>query len=70
MRGIGVVFFLGFTLYPARSRVGRGNLVLRRSVPYFPLDFRGLCGAVQVADLNAEFMRMVSERRNGNINQQ
>ena len=29
-------FFFSFTLYPTHSRVGRGNLVLRHSVPQFP----------------------------------
>ena len=28
-----------FTLYPVHSTVGRGNLVLRQSLPYFPPIF-------------------------------
>ena len=31
--------FFSFTLYPAHSRVGRGNVVLRHSVPHFPPSF-------------------------------
>ena len=33
---------MSFTLYPAYSRVGRGNLVLRHSVPHFPPNFGGM----------------------------
>ena len=29
---------ISFTLHPAHSRVGRGNLVLRDSVSHFPLS--------------------------------
>ena len=29
------IYLISFTLYPAYSRVGRGNLVLRNSVPHF-----------------------------------
>ena len=35
-------FFSSFTLYPAYSRVGRENLVLRHFVIYFPRNFRGI----------------------------
>ena len=31
-----------FTLYPAHSRVGRGNLVLGHSVPYFSPSSGGI----------------------------
>ena len=33
---------ISFTLYPAHSRVGRGNLVLRHTVPHFPPNFGGI----------------------------
>ena len=42
---------ISFTLYPAHSRVGRRNLVLRHSVPHFPPSFGGI--ACWVAELNA-----------------
>ena len=32
---VSIFFLISFTLYPAHSRVGRGNLVLRHSVPHF-----------------------------------
>ena len=34
--------FFSFTLYPANSRVGWGNLVLRHSVPHFLPNSRGI----------------------------
>ena len=43
--------FISFTLYPAHSRVGRGNLVLRHSIPPFLPNFGGI--ACWVAQLNA-----------------
>ena len=46
------LFFFVFrvTLYPAYSKVGRRNLVLRYSVYYLPTNFRRIaCG---VAELN------------------
>ena len=40
---IGITFMnqieISFTLYPAHRRAGRGNLVSRHSVPYFPPNF-------------------------------
>ena len=42
---------INFTLYPAHSRVGRGNLVLKHSVPHFPPSSGGI--AYWVAELNA-----------------
>ena len=42
---------ISFTLYPAHIRVGRGNLVLRLTVPHFPLSSRGV--AYWGAELNA-----------------
>ena len=41
---------ISFTLYPAHSRVGRGNLVLRHSVPHFLPNSGGI--ACWVAKLN------------------
>ena len=38
-------------LYPAHSRVSRGNLMLRYSVPHFPASPGGI--ARGVAELNA-----------------
>ena len=40
-----------FTLYPAHSRVGRENLVLRHLVPHFLPNSGGI--AFRVAELNA-----------------
>ena len=43
-----IIFYLitlskiSFTLYPAHGRVGRGNLVLRHSVPNFPMNSGGI----------------------------
>ena len=42
---------ISFTLYPAHSRVGRGNLVLRHSVPHFLPNSGAI--ACWVAELNA-----------------
>ena len=44
-------FFFSFTPYPAHSRVGIKNPVLRYSVPYLPTNSGGI--AYQVAALNA-----------------
>ena len=44
-------YLLSFTLFPAHSRVGRGNLVLRHSVAHFPPNSGGI--ACWVAELNA-----------------
>ena len=41
-RNITDYFFLSFKLYPAHSRVGRGNVVLRHSVPQFLPNSRGI----------------------------
>ena len=38
-------------MYPAYSRVGRGNLVLRHSIPHFPTIFLGI--VCWVEELNA-----------------
>ena len=38
-------------MYPAHSRVGRGNIVIRYSVPHFPPNFRGI--ACWMAEFNA-----------------
>ena len=43
--------YISTTLYPAHSRVGGGNLVLRCSVPHFPLNSGGI--ACWVVELNA-----------------
>ena len=60
-------FFFSFTLYPAHSRVGRGNLVLRHSVPHFLPNC--VLEALRVEWQNST-PRLTStpERRNGNIN--
>ena len=42
---------INFTLYPAHSRVGRGNLLLRHSVPHFLPNSGGI--ACLGAELNA-----------------
>ena len=55
-------FFISFTLYLAHSRVGRGNLVLRHSVPHFLPNSGGI--ASWVTELNSS----TPERRNGKIN--
>ena len=47
-------------LYPAHSRVGRGNLVLRHSVPNFSLN----SGSVACVGTQR---RTEAKRRNGNI---
>ena len=38
-----VYFFISFTLYPVYSRVGKGNIVLRHSVPNIPLNLSRHC---------------------------
>ena len=43
--------YLILTLYPAHSKVGKGNLVLRHSVPHVPPHSGGI--ACSVAELNA-----------------
>ena len=43
--------YIGFTLGPAHGRLGRGNLVLRPSVPHFLPNSGGI--ACWVAELNA-----------------
>ena len=53
-----------FTLYPAHWRVGRGNLVLRHSVPHF-LPYSGGI-ACWVAELNAAPFLLLSKRQNRN----
>ena len=45
-----IIIFFNFMLYPAHSRVGRGNLVLRHSVPHFSPSSGGI--ACCVAELN------------------
>ena len=42
---------ISFTLYTTHSRVGKGNLVLRHSVPHFPPSSGGI--ACCMAELNA-----------------
>ena len=42
---------ISFTLYPAHSRVRRGNVVLRHFVPHFPPSSGGI--ACWMAELNA-----------------
>ena len=50
-------------LYPANGMVGRGNLVLRHSVPHFPPNYGGvLSGGTQRRVLPQQ-----PERRNENI---
>ena len=44
---------ISFTLYPAHSRVGRGNLVLIHSVRLFPTNSGDI--AIGVSELNAAF---------------
>ena len=46
-----ILSFISFTLHPAHSRVGRGNLVLRHSVLYCPPNSGGI--ACWVTELNA-----------------
>ena len=54
---------ISFTLYPAH-RVGRGNLVLRHSVPHFPPNSGGIdCWWKSMPRFSS-----TPERRNGNIN--
>ena len=54
-----------FTLYPAHSTVGRGNLVLRYSVPHFPPSSGDIaCWR----NLTLRFA-LTPERRNENINE-
>ena len=57
---IDTTIFISFTLHLAHSMVGRGNLVLRHSVPHFLPDSGGV--ACWVAG------HSTPERRNGNIN--
>ena len=45
------IIIISFTLYPAHGSVGRGNLVLRHSVPHFLPNSGGI--ACWVAELNA-----------------
>ena len=52
---------ISFTLYPAHNIVGRGNLVLRHTVPHFLQNSGGI--ACWVAELNAALWM-----KNGNIN--
>ena len=55
-----------FTLYPAQSRVGRGNLVLWHSVPHFS---RQILEALHVkCRYSTPRFASTPERRNGNIN--
>ena len=58
-------YYISFKLYPAHSRVSRGNLVLRQSFPHFLPKSGGI--AWSVAELNAA-LYSTPERRNGNIN--
>ena len=59
-----IKIYISFTLYPAHSRVGRGNLVLRHSVPQFPPNSGGIaCWA----ELNNTRFASTPEGRNGNI---
>ena len=44
------IFFSRFMLYPVNSRISRGNLVLRHSVPHFPLSSAG--SAYWMVELN------------------
>ena len=59
------IYFFNFKLYPAHSRVGRGNLVLWHSVPLFLPNSGGI--ACWVAQLNAALC-LDTSWRNGNIN--
>ena len=51
-----------FTLYPAHSRIGRGTIVLRHSVPHSPPNSGGI--SCKVAGLDTA----QTERRKANIN--
>ena len=54
-----------FTLYPAHSRVGSGNIVIRHSAPHFPSNFSrhyALSGGTQ-----RRTFALVPDRRNENI---
>ena len=57
------LYYKSFMLYPADSRVGRGNLVLRHSTPHFLPNSGGF-------EWQNSMPRFAStpERRNGNIN--
>ena len=46
-----IKIIISFTLHPIHSRVGRGNLLLRHSVPHFLPNSGGI--ACLVAELNA-----------------
>ena len=59
---------IGFTLYPAHSRVGRENLVLRQSVPH-SLTFRWVLEALRVEwRISTPLFASTPEWRNENIN--
>ena len=60
--------FFSFTLYPACSRVDRGNLMLRHCVPQFLLFFLRHC--VWIGWIQRQALQLVLERRNKNINKQ
>ena len=36
---LNLFIYFSFSMYPAHSRVGRGYLMLRRSVPQYPPDY-------------------------------
>ena len=55
--------FFSFTLYPANSRVGRGNI--RHSVPHFPPNFSR--HSVLSGNTQPRAFALVLERRNENI---
>ena len=57
---------ISFTLYPAHSKVGRGNLVLRHSVQ--PLSTNSGSIACWEAKINATLCFATPERKNENIN--
>ena len=60
-----IFFVTSFTLYPARSRVGRGNLVLRHSLP----TFCRILEALRVEWRNSTMLfDLTREWRNRNIN--
>ena len=42
-----IIIKISFTLYPAQSRVGGGNLVLRHFVPHFGRILEALSGGTQ-----------------------
>ena len=61
-------YYISFTLYPALSRVGRGNQMLRDSVPHIPPIFSRHCvlnGGTQRRDFacQSEEMKILKNKK-------